>query len=48
MVLKILNTATVEKEEFKPMDENEVKVYVCGVTVYDDVHIFHIDRGLRA
>lgn len=41
MVLKILNTASGEKEEFKPLEENKVKMYVCGVTVYDDCHVGH-------
>ncbi|MBR6444790.1 MAG: cysteine--tRNA ligase [Firmicutes bacterium] len=35
----IYNTLTRKKEEFVPMDKNEVKVYVCGPTVYNFFHI---------
>lgn len=37
--MKIYNTLTREKEEFKPIDENEVKIYSCGPTVYNYAHI---------
>lgn len=37
--MKIYNTLTKRKEEFVPMDKNEVKIYVCGPTVYDFIHI---------
>ena len=37
--MKIYNTYTREKEDFKPMEENKVKMYVCGPTVYDYIHI---------
>ena len=37
--MKIYNTLTREKEEFKPIDEKEVKMYSCGPTVYDYAHI---------
>ncbi len=30
-----------KKVEFKPIKENEVKIYVCGPTVYDDAHLGH-------
>ncbi|MFH1318268.1 MAG: cysteine--tRNA ligase [Candidatus Omnitrophota bacterium] len=40
-MLKIYNTLTRKKEEFKPQDPKEVKMYTCGVTVYDDCHIGH-------
>ncbi|UCD15560.1 MAG: cysteine--tRNA ligase [Candidatus Omnitrophota bacterium] len=40
-MLKIYNTLTRKKEEFKPYDSREVKMYTCGVTVYDDCHIGH-------
>ncbi|SKA01569.1 cysteine--tRNA ligase [Selenihalanaerobacter shriftii] len=39
MGLRIYNTLTREKEEFQPIDENEVKIYSCGPTVYDYFHI---------
>jgi len=32
---------TLKKESFEPIHDNEVKMYVCGVTVYDDCHIGH-------
>lgn len=35
----IYNTLTREKEKFKPIDRNEVKMYVCGPTVYNYIHI---------
>ena len=37
--MKIYNTLTREKEEFKPIDENEVRIYSCGPTVYNYAHI---------
>ena len=37
--MKIFNTLTREKEEFKPIDENEVRMYSCGPTVYNYAHI---------
>ena len=37
--MKIYNSLTRKKEEFKPIDENEVKMYVCGPTVYNYFHI---------
>lgn len=40
--MKIYNTKTLKKEEFKPITEGEVKMYVCGPTVYDNVHIGNI------
>jgi len=40
-MLKIFNTLKKEKEEFIPQDSKEIKVYTCGVTVYDDCHIGH-------
>ncbi|MDO4499765.1 MAG: cysteine--tRNA ligase [Erysipelotrichaceae bacterium] len=40
--MKIYNTKTLKVEEFKPIDENEVKMYVCGPTVYDNVHIGNV------
>ncbi|KAA0258093.1 cysteine--tRNA ligase [Deferribacter autotrophicus] len=40
-MLKVFNTMTGEKEEFIPLKDNEVRMYVCGVTVYDYCHIGH-------
>jgi len=39
--MKVYNTMTREKEEFKPMHENRIKMFVCGPTVYDESHIGH-------
>ena len=38
-MLRVYNTLTKEKEEFKPLKEGEVGIYVCGVTPYNDPHI---------
>ena len=37
--MKIYNTMTRQKEEFVPNDPNEVKIYACGPTVYNYIHI---------
>jgi len=37
----ITNTMTGRKEEFKPLEDRTVKMYVCGPTVYDHAHIGH-------
>ncbi len=37
--MKIYNTLTRKKEEFVPIDEKEIKIYVCGPTVYNYFHI---------
>ena len=39
MSIKFLNTLTGKKEEFKPIDEKEIKMYSCGPTVYYYAHI---------
>jgi cysteinyl-tRNA synthetase len=39
MTLRLHNTLTRRKEEFKPIDRNAVRLYVCGPTVYDFAHI---------
>lgn len=40
-MLKIYNTLTRQKEEFKPIHPGKVGMYVCGVTIYDLCHIGH-------
>lgn len=40
-MLTIYNTLTKEKAPFKPLDDNNVKMYVCGLTVYDHCHLGH-------
>ena len=37
--MKFYNTLTNQVEEFKPIEENKVKMYVCGPTVYNYIHI---------
>lgn len=37
--MKIYNSATHKKEEFRPIEEGKVRMYVCGPTVYDNIHI---------
>lgn len=37
--MKLYNTLTGKKEEFKPIEENKVKIYSCGPTVYNYFHI---------
>ncbi len=37
--MRIFNTMTRQKEEFVPVDKNEVKIYACGPTVYNFIHI---------
>nr|CAD6419756.1 cysteine--tRNA ligase [Rhizobium sp. Q54] len=39
VTLKLYNTLTREKAEFRPIDPNNVRMYVCGPTVYDYAHI---------
>ncbi len=41
MALKLYNTFNARKEEFIPQEPGRVKMYVCGVTVYDYCHIGH-------
>lgn len=40
-MLKIYNTLTKQKEKFIPQNTPNVKMYTCGVTVYDDCHLGH-------
>ena len=40
-MMKLHNTYTNKTEEFKPIEGNKVKMYVCGPTVYDYAHLGH-------
>jgi len=40
-MLQIYNSLTNKKETFKPITDGEVKLYVCGMTVYDYCHLGH-------
>ena len=57
MNFTLYNTLTKKKEAFRPLEENKINMYVCGMTVYDYCHIGHarllvafdvITRFLRA
>jgi cysteinyl-tRNA synthetase len=39
MSIKIYNTLTRKKEAFVPLVPGEVRMYTCGQTVYNDIHI---------
>jgi cysteinyl-tRNA synthetase len=41
MTIKLYNTLTRKKEEFQPIHEGKVGIYVCGITVYDVCHVGH-------
>ncbi|MBF0491740.1 MAG: cysteine--tRNA ligase [Deltaproteobacteria bacterium] len=41
MSLKLYNTLTSQKEEFIPLQPKKIRMYVCGVTVYDKCHLGH-------
>jgi cysteinyl-tRNA synthetase len=41
MGIRVFNTLTGRKDEFKPLNAGKVGMYVCGPTVYDDSHIGH-------
>jgi cysteinyl-tRNA synthetase len=41
MSLRLYNTLSGKKEEFQPLEPGKVRMYVCGVTVYDYCHIGH-------
>ncbi len=56
-MLKIHNSLTGAKEEFRPIRAGEARMYVCGITVYDHIHLGHarmltvfdmVQRYLRA
>lgn len=42
----LYNSQTRQKEEFIPQKEGEVRMYVCGPTVYDDAHLGHARSGV--
>jgi len=41
MTLRIFNTLSGEKEDFLPLNPPQVKMYVCGITPYDETHLGH-------
>jgi len=46
MTLTIYNSLTRQKETFEPIEDGKVRMYVCGVTVYDNAHIGHAMSSL--
>lgn len=44
--MRIYNSMTGKKEEFIPLDGNNVKMYACGITVYDLSHIGHARQAI--
>src|SRR5215207_6035901 len=45
-MLRLHNTLTRKKEDFQTLEPNVVKLYVCGVTVYNDAHVGHAMSAL--
>jgi len=45
-MLRIYNTLTRKKEDFQTLEPNLVKMYICGVTVYNDAHVGHAMSAL--
>lgn len=39
--MKVYNTLTRKKEEFKPINPGKVGIYICGITAYDSCHLGH-------
>ena len=44
--MKIYNSMTKQKEEFIPLNDKEVRMYACGITVYDQCHIGHARQAI--
>lgn len=44
--MKIYNTLTGKKQEFKPLEDGKVKMYACGITVSGEAHIGHAYQAL--
>ena len=47
-MLKIYNTLTKKKQEFKPIHKGKVSIYTCGPTVYDYIHIGNLRSFVTA
>jgi cysteinyl-tRNA synthetase len=45
-MIRLYNTLTRKKEDFRTLEPNLVKMYVCGVTVYNDAHVGHAMSAL--
>jgi cysteinyl-tRNA synthetase len=44
--MRIYNALSRTKEEFIPLDKGRVRMYACGITVYDDCHIGHARQAI--
>lgn len=44
--MRVYNSFTGKKEEFKPLVEGEVRMYACGVTPYDEIHVGHARQAI--
>ncbi len=44
--MKVYNSLTFKKEEFKTITPKEVKMYVCGITAYDSAHLGHLKSAI--
>ena len=44
--MKITNSMTGQKEEFVPIEKDKVRMYACGITVYDLSHIGHARQAI--
>lgn len=44
--MKIYNSMNKKKEQFIPLEENRVKMYACGITVYDECHLGHARQAI--
>src|SRR5512134_3953890 len=45
-MIRLYNTLTRKKEDFQSLEPNVVRMYVCGVTVYNDAHVGHAMSAL--
>ena len=45
-MIRLYNTLTRKKEDFQTLEPNAVRMYVCGVTVYNDAHVGHAMSAL--
>ncbi len=45
-MIKVYNSLTRKKEDFKPIIKKEIKMYSCGITPYDEMHIGHAKQAI--
>ena len=44
--LRIYSTLSRKVEPFRTINENEVRMYACGITVYDESHVGHASQAI--